>query len=382
MKPNQKPLILIVDDTPQNIQVLANILYENGYSITVANSGNQALQSVNNKVPDLILLDIQMPGMDGYDVCEKLKSNSKTKDIPIIFLTAQVQTEDLLHGFEIGAVDYITKPFNVAELNARIATHVELKRAKEKIKAEKSKIETLNTKLQNTNTKLVEAYNDIKNEKKRSDELLLNILPYETAKELKNTGKSSPKKFDMVTVLFTDFVGFTMISEKMTPEHLVGELNLIFSEFDTIISKYPIEKIKTIGDSYMCAGGLPTPNTTNPIDVVLAALEIKFFIENRLKQLSNNSNVPHWQIRIGVHTGPVVSGVVGIKKFAYDIWGDTVNIASRMETCGESNMVNISNTTFKLIKNQLEKLKITAKYRGEIDAKNKGKIKMYFVDKV
>lgn len=219
--------------------------------------------------------------------------------------------------------------------------------------------------------------NIIKKEKKRSDELLLNILPHETAEELKHTGKSTPKKFDMVTVLFTDFKGFTMISEKMTPEFLVSELNCIFSEFDKIISKYHIEKIKTIGDSYMCASGLPTPNETNPIDVVLAALEIKDFINNR----SLNSELTPWKIRIGVHTGPVVAGVVGTKKFAYDIWGDTVNTASRMESSGEPNKVNISNSTFELINNKLDSLNITATYRGEIEAKNKGKIKMYFVEK-
>jgi len=227
---------------------------------------------------------------------------------------------------------------------------------------------------------VIKQKNIIKKEKRRSDGLLLNILPHETAEELKHFGKSVPKKFNLVTVLFTDFKGFTMISEKMSPEFLVNELNFIFSEFDKIISKYPIEKIKTIGDSYMCAGGLPTANKTNPIDIVLAALEIKKFINNRV--VTENTNIPQWKIRIGVHTGPVVAGVVGTKKFAYDIWGDTVNIASRMESSGEPDKVNISNSTFELIKNKLENNNIIATYRGEIEAKNKGKIKMYFVDNI
>jgi DNA-binding response OmpR family regulator len=381
MKINNKPLILIVDDSPLNIKVLKNVLKENGYKVSFATSGIGAIQYLKEKIPDLILLDIQMPDMDGYEVCTQLKNCDETKNIPIIFLTANTKTSYLLKGFELGAVDYITKPFNFLELSARVATHIELKRAKEKLEEEKTKIETLNTKLQNTNNELIVAYNEINKEKKRSDELLLNILPFETAKELKETGKSLPQKFEMVTVLFTDFKGFTMISEKMTPEHLVGELHLIFSEFDKIISKYQIEKIKTIGDSYMCAGGLPTPNITNPLDVVLAAFDMKYFIETRTAKLKNNSDFPLWKIRIGVHTGPVVSGVVGTKKFSYDIWGDTVNIASRMESSGEENMINISNTTFKLIKNKLEQHKIKVTYRGEVDAKNKGKIKMYFVDK-
>lgn len=381
MNTNTKPLILIVDDSPLNIKVLKTVLKENGYKVSFATSGIGALQYLKEKTPDLILLDIQMSGMDGYELCTLLKINDSTKNIPVIFLTANTKTSFLLKGFEVGAVDYITKPFNFLELTARVATHVELKRAKENLEKEKTKIETLNTILQNKNSELVEANIEINKEKKRSDELLLNILPYETAKELKDTGKSLPQRIEMVTVLFTDFKGFTMISEKMTPEHLVGELHLVFSEFDKIISKYQIEKIKTIGDSYMCAGGLPTANITNPLDVVLAALEMKKFIENRLTKLKKKSDIPRWKIRIGIHTGPVVSGVVGTKKFTYDIWGDTVNIASRMESSGEENMVNISNATFKLIKNKLEQYKIKATYRGEIAAKNKGKIKMYFVDK-
>ncbi len=217
--------------------------------------------------------------------------------------------------------------------------------------------------------------NVISKEKKRSDELLHSILPSETAEELKQYGFTKPKQFDQVTVLFTDFKGFTKIAEKMTAEELVNELNLIFGVFDLIISKYPIEKIKTIGDSYMCVGGLPTPNKTNPRDMVSAALEIQKYINNR--NLKSPEAQP-WQIRIGVHTGTVVAGVVGIKKFAYDIWGDTVNTASRMESSGEPGKVNISGSTYEFIKDFPE---FVTEYRGEIEAKNKGKIKMYFVEK-
>ncbi len=223
--------------------------------------------------------------------------------------------------------------------------------------------------------------NIIKKEKQRSEELLLNILPAETAEELKSTGSAKPKQFDLVTVLFTDFKGFTKIAEKMSADELVNELNLIFSAFDKIISKYPIEKIKTIGDSYMCAGGLPTANTTNPIDMIHAALEIQEYMNKHITICNNEA--PPWQIRIGIHTGPVVAGVVGIKKFAYDIWGDTVNTASRMESSGEPGKVNISGSTYELIKETLiiNHSNLTTIYRGEIEAKNKGKIKMYFVEK-
>jgi adenylate cyclase len=214
----------------------------------------------------------------------------------------------------------------------------------------------------------------IKKEKKRSDELLLNILPSETAEEIKLTGSAEPRQFDMVTVMFTDFKGFTGIAEKMSAKELVAELHFCFKNFDEIISRHQIEKIKTIGDSYMCAGGLPAPNKTNPADVINAAIKINEFMKN-YKERRQKEEKPFFEVRIGIHTGIIVAGIVGVKKFSYDIWGDTVNIASRMESSGEAGKINISVTTYELIKD-----KFTCEYRGEVDAKGKGKIKMYFVE--
>ena len=202
----------------------------------------------------------------------------------------------------------------------------------------------------------------LSDEKQKSDKLLLNILPYETAEELKQTGTAKTKSFDLVTILFTDFVGFTILSEKLSPEKLVEEINFCFSAFDNIISKYDIEKIKTIGDSYMCAGGLPEPNKTNPVDVVNAAIEIQQFMLQYRKEKSEK-NEPGFELRLGIHSGPVVAGIVGIKKFAYDIWGDTVNTASRIESSGEPGKVNISGSTYELVK---DKFKCTS--RGKIQA--------------
>ncbi|MEZ5012720.1 MAG: adenylate/guanylate cyclase domain-containing protein [Chitinophagales bacterium] len=216
--------------------------------------------------------------------------------------------------------------------------------------------------------------NKIGKEKKRSDNLLLNILPEEVADELKEKGSADAKQFDDVTVMFTDFKGFTTISEKLSARELVSEIDTCFKAFDNIIAKYGLEKIKTIGDSYMCAGGLPVPNKTHAMDVVRAAMEILQFMEEHLK--SNHAEGKEaFEIRIGIHTGPVVAGIVGVKKFAYDIWGDTVNIASRMESSGEAGKVNISGSTYAVIKNS-----ITCTFRGKIPAKNKGDIEMYFVD--
>ena len=222
----------------------------------------------------------------------------------------------------------------------------------------------------------------IAREKQRSDDLLLNILPAETAEELKLTGHAEPKQFDNVTVLFTDFKEFTAIAEKLSAKELVNELDFLFKKFDEIISKYPIEKIKTIGDSYMCAGGLPTANTTNAMDVTLAALDIQQFILSYNEQQAAHSK-PVFQIRIGIHTGPIVAGIVGIKKFAYDIWGDTVNTASRMESSGEAGKVNISENTYAILSHsELVSESLHFTFRGKIPAKNKGEIGMYFVEQI
>lgn len=214
----------------------------------------------------------------------------------------------------------------------------------------------------------------IENEKERSEKLLLNILPYETAEELKEKGSATPKQYDMVSVLFTDFKGFTTIAEKLTPEQLIAELNLCFLEFDHIIDKHNLEKIKTIGDAYMCAGGIPVANTTNPVDVVKAGIEIKAYMD-RMKAEREANGQEYWELRIGIHTGKVIAGVVGKNKFAYDIWGDAVNTASRMESSGEPGKVNISGDTYELVKDQFKCV-----YRGKVQAKNKGDIDMYFVE--
>lgn len=225
-----------------------------------------------------------------------------------------------------------------------------------------------------TKNELAEKNLVIQKEKDKSDELLLNILPAETAEELKASGRSEARHFDLVTVLFTDFKGFTQKAEQLTATELVNEIDLCFKTFDRIISNHHIEKIKTIGDAYMCAGGLPVANTTNPVDTVRAALEIRDFMD-ALKEQRIRENRPYFEIRIGVHTGPVIAGIVGDKKFAYDIWGDTVNIASRMESSGEVRKVNISGATYELVKEHF-----ICTYRGKVDAKNKGAVDMYFVE--
>ncbi len=212
-------------------------------------------------------------------------------------------------------------------------------------------------------------------QKDEIEQLLLNILPAEVAKELQLHGQATPRNFESVSVMFTDFKSFTVIADKMTPQDLVEELNKCFIAFDHIIGKYNLEKIKTIGDAYMCAGGIPSPDNRHAYNMVRASLEIQeYIIENNKRKLE--AGLEAWDLRLGLHVGPIVAGVVGKRKYAYDIWGSTVNIASRMESNGEPGRVNISATTYELIKDEFE-----CSYRGKIYAKNVGDIDMYFVER-
>jgi len=210
-------------------------------------------------------------------------------------------------------------------------------------------------------------------EKEKTETLLSNILPEETAKELKEKGRATSMRFNMATILFSDIQGFTKIAEDMNPDTLIDELDRFFLEFDKIVEKHNIEKIKTIGDAYMCAGGIPQKNRTNPIEVVVAALEMQYRVKMLQKEY-NLKNQDYWGLRIGIHTGPIIAGVVGSKKFSYDIWGDSVNIASRMESSGEVGKVNVSESTYVLIQEFFD-----CEYRGKMPVKYKGEIDMYFV---
>lgn len=207
----------------------------------------------------------------------------------------------------------------------------------------------------------------------KTEALLANLLPKNTADEIMEKGKATKTKYNFVTVLFSDIQGFTQIAEEMNPEVLIDELDKFFFHFDSVVEKYRIEKIKTIGDAYMCAGGIPEKNRTNPVEVILAALEMQDYMK-KLKEASLIKGIKYWDIRIGIHTGTVIAGVVGHKKLSYDIWGDTVNTASRMESAGEAGRINISGTTYEFVKEFF-----VCEYRGKMPVKYKGEIEMYFV---
>jgi len=238
-------------------------------------------------------------------------------------------------------------------------------------KQELEKQRILETQKEELEREVTERTSEIVEEKKKSDDLLLNILPEEVARELKEKGKTTAHVYDKVSVMFTDFVDFTQAGERMGSEALVAELHACFKAFDEIMGKYGIEKIKTIGDAYLAVCGLPTADERHAEKVVQAAKDIRAFMMQRRQQLGDKT----FEIRIGIHSGDVVAGIVGVKKFAYDIWGDTVNTAARMESNSEAGKINISQTTYEQVQD-----KFTCTYRGEIEAKGKGMLKMYFVD--
>ena len=225
-------------------------------------------------------------------------------------------------------------------------------------------------------TNVKEAEVELQREKKRSDELLLNMLPSDIVAELKKSGAAKPRVYNSASVLFADIKDFTQWSEKLDPKALIDTLQDLFSAFDDVLAQNFIEKIKTIGDAYMCAGGVPMKNNSHPFDIVLAA----FGLQNAVKKLDEKrarAGGDPWLMRIGIHTGPVVTGVVGKTRTNYDVWGDSVNTASRLESACEPGKINISKTTYEVIKDYFE-----CEYRGKIPAKHKGEIDMYFVNRL
>jgi PAS domain S-box-containing protein len=258
-----------------------------------------------------------------------------------------------------------------------------LKEAEERLEAKNESLLTLTEHLESTNLLLetqreeIEKQKEfIESQKKKSDELLLNILPFETAEQLKKKGFAKSKQYKLVSILFTDFKDFSRLADTMDSQELINELNVYIQKFDEIIEDHYIEKIKTIGDAYMCAGGLPLRNKSNPIDITLAGLKIQKFMKDYAEEKRKNNEVV-WQLRLGIHTGEVIAGVIGKKKFAYDIWGDAVNKASRMEQAGEIERVNVSGSTYDYIKDYFD-----CTFRGKIEVKNNGELEMYFVNRL
>lgn len=324
--------ILVVDDTPANIQMLAAVLKEKGYQISIATNGRQALEVIQRVRPDVILLDVMMPEMDGFETCRRLKESADWRDIPVIFLTARTETEDIVKGFSLGAVDYVAKPFQPAELLARVNTHLTMDRLR-----------------------------------RENERLLLTILPAPIADRLKAGEERIADHFPGVTVLFADIVGFTQLSAGLSAPKVAEMLNDLFNAFDAAAREFGVEKIKTIGDAYMAVSGLSIPQPEHSRQMVKLAV--------RLVELTREFGQKHGlplRLRVGVNTGPVVAGVIGREKFIYDVWGDTVNLASRMESLGIPDAVQITRAVHEALENGGG-----FEPRGAIEVKGKGAVETW-----
>ena len=354
--------LLVVDDGESNRDLLSRRLDRQGFHVEVAENGRQALQMIRHKKFDLILLDLIMPEMNGYQVLEAIKADKELNSIPVIMISALDEIDSVVRCIEMGAEDYLQKPFNQVILNAKISASLERKRFRDRERAFMLKLQTEQKKLQIEQRKL-------KIEQQTSEKLLLNILPKAIADRLKKGEHTIAESFSEVTVLFSDLVGFTELSTTIEPCQLVEKLNQIFLAFDKLTEKHQLEKIKTIGDAYMLVGGLPTPRPDHVEAVANMALEMLTTI-NKINQQAN----AHFQIRIGFHTGPVVAGIIGKNKFNYDLWGDTVNIASRMESQGLSGHVQVSEATYQRLKD-----KFVFERRGPIEIKGKGTMVTYLL---
>ena len=328
-------LVLIVDDEPANRELLRDPLEVHGYEIVEAENGEQALEKVAQRPPDVILLDVMMPRMDGYEVCRRLKKDARTTPIPILMVTALSERMERLMGIAAGANDFLTKPVDLQELALRVGHAAHSKRLFDQLQAEQA----------------------------NTERLLLNTLPRLIAERMKKGEVNIADQHPDVTVLVADLVGFTTLTARIGPDQVVYLLNEIFSGFDMLAEKYGLEKIKTIGDAYMAAGGIPLPRSDHAEAVAQMALDLQEEIERF--NLAYNTSI---HLRIGISTGPVVAGVIGRRKFTYDLWGDTVNLACRLESLGQAGTILVSESAY-------ERLEHKFRFDGSrsIEIKGRGK---------
>jgi PAS domain S-box-containing protein len=473
-----------VDDDRNNLRVLSGLLRQEGYQIRQAINGHLAIQTAQIKPPNLILLDVMMPELDGYEVCNRLKQDVATCHIPIIFISALDNLTHKSKAFLAGGSDYITKPFQAEEVLMRVKNQLTIYYQQEQLRQQNQQLlqeihrrqaaeekyrsifehasegifqtsldggylsanpalaqiygyqspEELIQQVINIQDQLyvqphrrdeIQAYlqqhqhitevesevyrkdgstiwisenirvvysedghpryyegtvqdisarrraeQEVRQQRIRAERLLHNILPYKIAQKLQQQEQSIADYFDSVTVLFADLVNFTLASSAMTPDGLVKLLSAIFSEFDQLVDRYQLEKIKTIGDEYMVAAGLPIPREDHVVAIAHLALDMQAAIQ----KFQGWQGDP-FQLRIGIHTGPVVAGVIGTKKFAYDLWGDTVNVASRMESTGEANRIQVTTETYHQLQHEFY-----LSERGVISVKGKGDLRTYWLE--
>ena len=352
----KKADVLVVDDSRMMRAALGRSLRELGFTnISEAVDGADAIKKLLEKPYDLMLLDMEMPVMNGMEVLAAMRLDSRLGGVPVIVISAADQIEKAVQCIEAGAEDYLPKPPALTLLRARVTTALEKKRLRD--------LDRLRFAQLQAEKELVEL------EKEKSEKLLLNILPGAIAGRLKSGEKTIANGHATVSVMFADLCGFTALSRKTNPAQLVEMLNGIFTAFDLIVEKHGVEKIKTIGDCYMMVGGLPTHRDDHAQVVADAALEMVQALD-RLNQINGTD----LKMRVGIHTGPVVAGVIGKIKFTYDLWGDTVNVASRMESSGLPGMVHLSEQTQEALKG-----KFMLEERGFVECKGLGQVKTFFL---
>jgi class 3 adenylate cyclase len=341
--------ILVVDDNAANRDVLERRLLRERHQVITAANGVAALELTLGHEFDLILLDLIMPEMSGFEVLRRLKAAEHTCHIPVIVISALDEVDSAVRCIEAGAEDYLTKPFNPTLLRARIGASLERKW------------------LRDRERKFVA---DLEQEKKRSETLLLNILPQSIINRMRNGETTIADRIAEATILFCDIVGFTNLSQELTPDRTIDFLSKIFSAFDRLAAEHVVEKIKTIGDAYMVAAGVPEDQSDHADRI--GALAPRML--DAVAVIAETTNLP-LQARIGIHTGPIIAGVIGTHKFVYDVWGDTVNTASRMESHSLPGRIQLSGATRAALGNGFR-----FERRGVIEIKGKGMMETYFLN--
>ncbi|NJN02271.1 MAG: response regulator [Leptolyngbyaceae cyanobacterium RM1_1_2] len=386
-----KGSILVIDDAPEVIRLLSEFLVGSGYKVYSVAQSNQALLAALTHKPDLILLDAHMPDPDGYAICQLLKQRSELRQIPVIFMSVSEEKWDKVRAFSVGGADYVTKPFWFEEVLARVNSHMTNYKLQQRLRTQTQRalsasgqsplladlqrtlrrqteiLKRQNQRLQQEIHERQQAEQALLQEKQKSEQLLLNILPKAIVDQLKQFEGSLAERFDEATIMFADIVNFTPLAAKVVPLELVNLLNQIFSTFDRLVDQYGLEKIKTIGDAYMVAGGLPIARAGH----TEAVMEMAIAMQEAIGTFTREHEEP-LQLRIGINTGAVVAGVIGIRKFSYDLWGDAVNIASRMEAQGIPGKIQITEHTYQKLKH-----KYVFEPGGEIQIKGRGLMPIY-----
>ena len=340
--------ILVVDDLETNRDLLARQLVNDGHTVSYADGGLQALAMADREPFDVILLDLMMPDLNGFEVLARLKADGRTQNIPVIMISAYDEQEKAIQCLEIGAEDYLYKPVNVVLLRARINASIERKHAQDR---EKLYLEQLGF------------------EKKNSEELLLNILPPRIIERIHAGEKLIADRFDAVTVLFSDLVDFTEITDQMGAAELVENLNRLFSRFDSLAKEHGVEKVKTMGDAYMVVAGLPDPMPGH----MEACADMALGMITALEEINPTLSKP-FEIRIGLHTGPVIAGIIGQHKYVYDVWGATVNHASRYESYSLPGHIHISEQLARPLMDKFD-----CQSRGVLEMRSIGEAETFFL---